>query len=78
MNLIRKYTEKAAITKQKNIEEEAKNRITLSEYKGEVFIAFDGYPLVLIDNSEQVPQITEKLNGVRNSFIKYRTDENTI
>jgi len=75
MGLFTKYSEKMTAARHRNIEEEAKHRITLSEYKGEVFIAFDGYPLILIDGKEQVPQIAERLGSIRESFIKYRTDE---
>lgn len=73
MGLFEKYSEKTAASRQKRIEEEAKSRITLSEYKGELYITFDGFPLVLISDKEQVPQITEKLADIRASFIKYRT-----
>lgn len=72
MDFIRHFKEQQAINRTKYVEEEAKSRIILSDYQGELYISFDHFPLIPIDKTWDSTKALEKLQTVRNSFISYR------
>jgi len=75
MNILKNIKEKQTINRNNNIEQEAVSRITPSVYKGELYIAFDGFPLVIMDKGSTSEDLIQKLNTVRNSYINYRQHE---
>ena len=69
MELIRTLREKAQTKRQHDIQQMSEEFITLSDFAGSIFIAFQGCPLVPIKEDWTSKQIVEELDKVRQNFI---------
>lgn len=74
MTLLNKWNHSIKERQQQSIEYEASSRITIKVFNGEMFIAFDGFPLVLVPKDTKACDCTEKLNEIRKSFINYKNN----
>lgn len=69
MELIRTLKERHQTQRQANIEKEAEYRITVDDFNSSLFIAYDGTPLVPIQESWTSKEIIQELDKVRQNFI---------
>ena len=47
----------------------ASEYITLSDFNGKLYVAFQGNPLVVIDESWTASDVLKKLQEIRNNYI---------
>lgn len=78
MELIRTIRERRQAQRQSEIMMEAEEYIRLSDFDDDMFIAYNGIPLVPIDKGWTVPQILEKLSEVRQNYMNAKTKEYRI
>jgi ribosomal protein S19 len=72
MEFIRTFREKQQTSKEKNIAEEAQSSICLDDFAGKIFIAYNGAPLIPVEESWTQKEILKKLEDTRASYISYR------
>jgi hypothetical protein len=69
MELIRTIREKSQTRHENEIHRQAEDFITLSDFDSSLFIAFQGTPLVPINEEWTSKEIIEKLSEVRQNYI---------
>lgn len=69
MELIRTLREKAQTKQVEDFNKMAEEFITLSDFDGDIYIAFHNAPLVLIDASWTTKEIIEELSKIRNNYV---------
>lgn len=69
MELIKTLREKSQTKRQHDIQRMSEEYITLSDFADNIFIAFQGYPLVPIKEEWTSKQIVEELTKVRQNFV---------
>lgn len=74
MELFRTIREKHQTNQEHDILKEAEERITISDFDNELFIAYDGVPLSPIDRAWTSEEILQKLSIFRHNFMNYRRD----
>lgn len=72
MELFRTIREKSQTRKEEEIRVIATERISISDFDNQLYIAFDGAPLVLLDENLTCKQIVEELSRVRENYINSR------
>lgn len=72
MELIRTLREKQQTSKQNSINEQAHNTICLDDFDGKIYIAYNGTPLIPVEDNWTQKEILEKLKETRNGFINYK------
>ena len=75
MELIRSIKEKNQIQRCKEIQKLAEMLITVSDFADELYIAYNGVPLVPIEATWTSKEILEELNLVRQNFIKAKSKD---
>ena len=70
MELIRTLREKSQTRKEEDIRRLSEELITLADFDSSLFIAYQGTPLVPIEESWTSKEIFEELNKVRQNYIK--------
>jgi hypothetical protein len=75
MELIRTLREKSQTRKEASIQHQAEYLITLSDFADSLFIAFQGTPLVPINEEWTSKEIIEKLSEVRQNYINSKLHE---
>ena len=75
MEFIRTLREKQQTARQESIQKQSESIITLSDFAGELFIAYGGVPFVPINNSWTSKEIVEELSLLRNNYIRARMKE---
>ena len=70
MELIRTLREKSQTKREKDIMRMSEEVITLADFDSSLYIAFQGTPLVPIEESWTSKEIFEELNKVRQNYIK--------
>ena len=70
MELIRTLREKSQTKREEDIRRMSEEVITLADFDSSLYIAFQGTPLVPIDESWTSKEIFEELNKVRQNYIK--------
>jgi hypothetical protein len=71
MNLITNLKQKIKVPKQQDAEKEASNRIRVKDVDGKLYIAFDSFPLIEIDEMKSASTIMDELKVYRSNFLKY-------
>lgn len=71
MNLITNLKQKIKVSKQQDAEKEASNRIRVKDVDGKLYIAFDSFPLIEIDEMKSASTIMDELKIYRSNFLKY-------
>ena len=69
MELIRTIREKSQTRHENEIHRQAEYLITLSDFADSLFIAYEGTPLVPINEEWTSKEIIEKLSEVRQNYI---------
>jgi hypothetical protein len=69
MELIRTLREKSQTKKQEEIQKQAEETITLSDFDNSIYIAFAGTPLVPIKEEWTSKKIVEELYKLRQNYI---------
>lgn len=69
MELIRTLREKSQTRKQAEIQRQAEEMITLSDFDSSLYIAYMGTPFVPIDEGWTSKQIVEELSKLRTNYI---------
>lgn len=72
MELFRTIREKSQTRKEEEIRVIATERISISDFDNQLYIAFDGAPLVLLDENLTCKQIVGELSRVRENYINSR------
>lgn len=75
MELIRTFREKQLTKRQADIETQSRQFITLSDFAGDLYIAYNDVPLVLIEKNQTAQDIIAKLAELRQNYINSRLDE---
>ena len=69
MELIRTLREKSQTKKQEEIQKQAEETITLSDFDNSIYIAFAGTPLVPIKEEWTSKEIIKELSKLRQNYI---------
>lgn len=72
MEFIRTIRERHQTSRQMSIREQAHSCICLDDFEGQLYITYNGTPLIPIDNKLSQEEIMEKLSTVRSSYTSYR------
>lgn len=72
MEFIRTFKEKQQTSREKSINEEAQSFICLNDFDGKIFIAYNGAPLIPVEDDWTQKEIIKKLEDTRSSYINYR------
>ena len=77
MDLIRTIREKQQTKKQTEIQQNAEDISTLSDFDDCIYIAFRGVPMIPIEKTDTSQEILVKLNNLRQNYIhaKMRDDK---
>jgi hypothetical protein len=75
MELIRTLREKSQTRKEQYIHKQAEDLITLSDFADSLYIAFQGTPLVPVDEKWTSKEIIEELSKVRQNYINAKLQE---
>lgn len=69
MELIRTIREKRLASKQQDIEERALYTIGIDDFDNDLYISYNGVPLVPIEKDWTTKEIIEKLNLIRQNYV---------
>jgi len=72
MELFRSLREKSQTKKEEDIRHMATDRISISDFDNNLYIAFDGAPLVLLDENLTCKELVGELSKVRENYISSR------
>ena len=72
MEFIRTIREKQQTSRQNSILEQAHSCICLDDFDNKIYIAYNGTPLIPVEESWTQKEILAKLNETRNGYISYR------
>ena len=73
MEFIRTLREKSQTKKQEEIQKQAEETITLSDFDSNLYIAFAGTPLVPVNDNWTAKEIVQELSKLRQNFINAKT-----
>lgn len=69
MEFSRTIREKQVTKHQDDLTKQAENKVYLSDFDNSLFIAYDGTPLVPIEDSWTPKQILEELSKLRQNYV---------
>lgn len=72
MELIRTIREKQQTSREKNISDQAHSLICLEDFDDKIYIAYNGAPLIPVEDKWTQKEILNKLRETRESFINYK------
>lgn len=72
MEFIRTLREKQMTSRQKNINEEANHVICLDDFDGKIYIAYNGTPIIPVEEKWTQKEILSKLEDIRTCYINYK------
>lgn len=75
MEFIRTFREKHQNARQASIREEAERLITVDDFAGSLFIAYNGVPFVPIEKQWATEEIIKKLTELRTNYTNARLKE---
>ena len=75
MEFIRSFREKHQNARQASIREEAERLITVDDFAGSLFIAYNGVPFVPIEKQWATEEIIKKLTELRTNYTNARLKE---
>lgn len=78
MSFLTSIKEKYADSKKRDFIRKAEERICISDFDNNLYIAYDGMPLVMIDETWTSKEIVEKLNDARNNYVIVTMRDNNI
>ena len=78
MKLIKSLRERSQTRREEEIRQRAAERISISDFDDNLYIAFDGAPLVLLDENLTCKEIVEELSKVRGNYINSRIKDEGI
>lgn len=78
VEFIKNLKEKQKIKRKLEITQQAEDTICLSDFNNQVYIAYNGTPLVVVEDSWKSQEIIQKLHKLRDNFISARLKEYKI
>lgn len=78
VEFIKNLKEKQKIKRRLEIKQQAEDTICLSDFNNQVYIAYNGTPLVVVEDSWKSQEIIQELNKLRDNFISARLKEYKI
>ena len=69
MELISNWKERSQHKREEEVKRMASDYITLSDFNGKLYVAFQGNPLVAIDENIPACEIISKLQEIRINYI---------
>lgn len=75
MEFIRTIRERQQTKRQEDIQRQAEEYITLSDFDSDLYIAYQGTPFIPIDKNWTSTQIVEELYKLRQNFINARLSD---
>ena len=78
VEFIKNLKEKQKIKRKLEITQQAENTICLSDFNNQVYIAYNGTPLVVVEDSWKSQEIIQELHKLRDNFISARLKEYKI
>jgi hypothetical protein len=69
MEFINNWKEKAQHRREEEIKRLASEYITLSDFNGRLYVAFQGNPLIIINEDLSASEVLVKLQEVRDNYI---------
>lgn len=72
MEWIRTFREKQQTSRQTNIQLQAEEEIRITDFNNKLFIAYNGTPMILIEESWTPKDILAKLEETRTGYINYK------
>jgi hypothetical protein len=78
VEFIKNLKEKQKIKRRLEITQQAEDTICLSDFNNQVYIAYNGTPLVVVEDSWKSQEIIQELHKLRDNFISARLKEYKI
>jgi hypothetical protein len=78
MEFIRTLREKSQTRHEEEIQRQAEETITLSDFESSLYIAYGGTPFVPIEEGWTSKEIVQELSKVRHNYINGKLKENGI
>ena len=78
VEFIKNLKEKQKIKRRLEIKQQAEDTICLSDFNNQVYIAYNGTPLVVVEDSWKSQEIIQELHKLRDNFISARLKEYKI
>lgn len=78
VEFIKNLKEKQKIKRKLEIAQQAEDTICLSDFNNQVYIAYNGTPLVVVEDSWKSQEIIQELHKLRDNFISARLKEYKI
>jgi len=75
MEFLNNYRQRQQLSKAKNLEREANDRYTITDFKGGLFFAFDGVPIIGIDPKMTAETIIQRLQSFRDKFVAMKESD---
>ena len=75
VEFIKNLKEKQKIKRRLEITQQAEDTICLSDFNNQVYIAYNGTPLVVVEDSWKSQEIIQELHKLRDNFISARLKE---
>ena len=75
MGIFRTLREKNQTQRHALIERQAEETIQLADFDNEIFIAYNGTPLVAVDENWTSKEIVDELSKLRQNFVNSRMKE---
>lgn len=75
MEFIRSIREKRQTSCQNDIVQQAHDYIGLDDFDGKIYIAYQGTPLIPVDDKWTQKEIIAKLDETRKGYISYRMNQ---
>ena len=72
MELIRTFREKSQTRKEEDIRRRAEELISIADFDDNLYIAFNGAPLVLIEENLTCKELVGELSKIRENYINSR------
>lgn len=72
MDFLNTLKEKHRASRKAELEKTAESVIALTDFAGQLYIGFEGIPLVLIEDNWTISKIMETLNNYRETYVKSR------
>ena len=75
MQLLSNLRAKRQESRKKEIESQARQRIGIKDFDGELFFAYDGTPLLPVEDSATPKAMLDTLSTLRENYVKSRLSE---
>lgn len=78
MELIKTIREKQQTKRQTEIHQQAVDAITLSDFDNNLYIAYNGMPLIAVESANTANEILQKLAKIRQNYINVKMREGNV